>query len=105
NLLVFRGDSEYLSVGGAIIAHGANIVPLEHWRNRAQKLGFAADGKIVLIGKMVWLPGLIAALDRRDAARKNKHNVLPEIRQLFRLPAAKTFSQAYQQEQRTHAPG
>src|ERR1700688_1067574 len=104
NLFVLGRDSENLPVGRTKIAHRTNVVAFKHWRNREQQFSLAANSEIVLVSKVVRLPGLVAAYDRRDAPGEDEHDVLPEVRQLFGLTAAKTFSQADQQEQRTHSP-
>src|SRR5271157_5597489 len=54
---------------------------------------------------MVSAAGLSAAFDRRDATGEGEHDVLAEILQLLRLPAAEALAQTNQQEQRSHAPG
>src|SRR5580704_117096 len=99
NLVVLGGNSEDLSISRAVIAYRLNVIAFQHRRNRAQQLSLAANGEIVLIGKVIRLPRLIAALDRRDASWKDEHNILPEVRHFFCLTASKTFSQSHQQQQ------
>jgi hypothetical protein len=54
---------------------------------------------------MVSAAGLSAAFDGGDAPGEGEHDVLAEILQLLRLPAAEALAQADQQEQRSDAPG
>ena len=105
DLVVLGSDAEDLAVGGTVIADRANVFAIEHGRNVLMRARLAANGEVILISEMVGAAGLRAAFDRRDASGEGKHDVLAEILQLLRLPAAEAFAQTDQQEQRSDAPG
>src|SRR3984885_5602843 len=105
DLAVLGNDAEDLPVGGSIVAHGADVLALQHGGNGAQKFGLIADREVVAISQVVGLSRLVASGNRRDASRKSKHNVLTQFGQALVLPATEAFSQANQQKQRTHSPG
>ena len=105
NLVVIGGHAEDLAVGRAVVADGADVFTIQHWRQSADELRLLANGGIIGIGKVISLPGLCAALDCRDASGKHEHYVLSQGPELSFLAAAETFSQTYQKQQRAYAPG
>src|SRR6202034_2138382 len=105
DLVVVRTDSKHLAVGGTVVAHCADVLTIQHRRQGAYKLCLASDCEVVLVSEVIGLSGLCAAFNSGNAPGKHKHNVLSECGQLLLLAAAKTFSQAHQEEQRADAPG
>ena len=105
DLVVLGRNAEDLSVGGTIIADGANVLAVEYRGKILERASLAADGEVILISEMVSAAGLSAAFDGGDAAGEGEHDVLAEILQLLRLPAAEALAQPDQQEQRSDAPG
>jgi hypothetical protein len=104
NLVVVGGHAEDLAVGRTVIADGADIFAIQHRGYGTYELRLLADRKVIRVGEVVSSPGLRAALDRGNASGKHEHYVLSERGELFFLTAAEAFSEAYQEQQRTHAP-
>src|ERR1700731_2603133 len=102
DLAVLGNDAEDLAIGGSIVAYGADVLALQHWRNGAQKFGLVADREVVAISQVVGLSRLVASGNRRDASRKNKHNVLTQFGQGFVLPSAEALSQATKQRHKAN---
>src|SRR5581483_619557 len=98
-------NPENLAVGAAEPADRANVFAVQHRRNRAQELGFAANGDIIVVTEVIFLARLQAAFNRGNPAGKGEHDVLAELGQVLLLSAAKALAQSNQQQKRADAPG
>src|SRR5207248_4671991 len=78
DLVVLRRDAKYLAVGGSVVADGADVLAVNHWRDRAQGASFPFDREVVVKVEVVRLPALQAALDGRNASREHEHDVLAQ---------------------------
>ena len=105
DLVVSRSHAEYLTAGGTIVAHRADIFAVQHWRDIAQMLGSVADRQVVAIREVPCSARSLATFHGRNAARKNKQNVGAKFFQVLFLTTAKTLTEADQKEQRPHSPG